>query len=269
MSDPARPRTPEAPRAPVRARRHLAAWSGRCLRGRGRHRPRAVRSRSGRPCPGRDRVALPADHRRAGPGRLRRHRPPHRLGGPLRVGRRRRSSGPVRPRAGRVAGNRRPGRRTRTAVRHRRLARHRRSRRRPPALPATPPARRGRRTPTGRCRSGGHNTVRAVVHPGVRDAVHPGSGHRVRWRVRPGVRDTVRPRLLQADAVHTTRPARTALGSARGGPGPSDHRCPDLPHGARSVADRAGPHGAGRGVARHRRRRPGRAATEADPPSTS
>ena len=66
----------------------VARTRGRPGRG-GGDRARAVRGRPRRPGTGRDRLAVPADHRRARPGRLRRHRPPHRRRHPLRlVGRR-------------------------------------------------------------------------------------------------------------------------------------------------------------------------------------
>ena len=72
-----------------RAGGDLAARAGGRARGGGRDRARALRGRGRLPGPGRDRLALPADHRRARAGRLRRHRPPRRPRRPLRLDRRR------------------------------------------------------------------------------------------------------------------------------------------------------------------------------------
>jgi hypothetical protein len=69
---------------------------------RGRRRPRSLRGCAGRPRAGRDRLVVPADHRRPGPGRLRRHPPPVRRGGPLRLVGCRAGRRPVRARPSRA-----------------------------------------------------------------------------------------------------------------------------------------------------------------------
>ena len=106
--------------------------------------------------PGRDRLALPADHRRAGPGRLRRHRPPDRARRPATPGpssssppacrgwRRPPTSPPAppstpHPRCGSASapGPRSPPRSSRTCSTSCSTTRHRRPRRASPPIPPT------------------------------------------------------------------------------------------------------------------------------------
>jgi hypothetical protein len=91
---------------------------------------------AGRPSAGRGRLAVPADHRRPGPGRLRRHHPPARRSGPVCLVGRRAGRRPVWTRPSCVPRHRDHGGRTRgAAIRGRRLARGCRRHRRASALP--------------------------------------------------------------------------------------------------------------------------------------